>query len=168
VQHIKSGAKGFGNLKPYSIFADMGVIHDEATASVIRRHCRERNHCAVIEYSERMKCLVFHTLLCPGGVVYERKIANDFRGKCETKYQVYFIQAVPDGLIKIGKANCVHTRLKELRCASPNELKLLATIEDDDPKAEAKLHKRFAPHRIRGEWFHPAPELLDFIKGLQS
>lgn len=32
---------------------------------------------------------------------------------------------------------------------------------------EEDLHRRFAEHRIRGEWFHPADEILAFIEGLR-
>ena len=74
---------------------------------------------------------------------------------------IYFIQDTA-GNIKIGHANDVKGRFRSLQTAHATKLHLLATIPGnvDD---ERKLHKRFAAHRLGGEWFRPAPELLALI-----
>jgi hypothetical protein len=77
---------------------------------------------------------------------------------------VYFIRAVTVGLIKIGKADCVHTRFRTLRANSPDTLQLLGCIASENGNGlERELHKRFAEHQSHGEWFRPAPALLEFI-----
>lgn len=77
---------------------------------------------------------------------------------------VYFVQAETLGLIKIGAASTVGSRLCNLQVGSPNRLKLLAVMFSENALLlEAELHGRFAKHRAHGEWFRPVPELLAFI-----
>ena len=48
---------------------------------------------------------------------------------------------------------------------SPYTIDLVAYFWSLDPEEEeAKLHRLFDEHRIRGEWFNPAPHLLELIK----
>jgi hypothetical protein len=68
-----------------------------------------------------------------------------------------------DGAIKIGMSMNINARMASLRTVAPVEL--LAS-HDGGREAERKMHKRFAAHRLDGEWFSPAPELLDHIAGL--
>lgn len=78
--------------------------------------------------------------------------------------EVYFIEAVGTGRIKIGVANCARSRLKHLDGPCPVELRLLGVLPTDKAGAlEKELHARFAEHRVKGEWFAAAPELLAFI-----
>lgn len=72
---------------------------------------------------------------------------------------VYYAEG--DGLIKIGVTRNVVERLTCLR------LRLLAS-EPGDFAVEAERHKTFAAHRAHGEWFHPAPELVEHIERLAS
>lgn len=80
---------------------------------------------------------------------------------------IYFIQAGDAGPIKIGfTSGCPLDRMANLQTGSPDELRLVAhargTQED-----ERELHKRFAHLRMRGEWFQPKSELVEFIRGIQ-
>lgn len=75
---------------------------------------------------------------------------------------VYFIQAGEDGPVKIGTAEDVAARLSELQTGSPAPLQLLGYVSGGRAD-EQMLHRRFAALRMRGEWFSPAPELIDFI-----
>ncbi len=76
-----------------------------------------------------------------------------------TEY-TYFIQ---DGLgnIKIGKSNNPEKRLKVLQYSNSSKLILLLTINDI---SEWDSHIKFTKYYIRGEWFKPAKELLEFIE----
>ena len=76
---------------------------------------------------------------------------------------IYFLQDRAKLYIKIGFSESVPSRVASLRTASPNELVLLATCEGDRD-AEAALHRQFAPYREVGEWFRPAPELIQHIQ----
>ena len=71
---------------------------------------------------------------------------------------VYFVQVGESGPIKIGKTNDVSARIRSLQTAQAEELRLIATISVDE-WPEWKLHQLFAEHRLRGEWFEPAPVL---------
>ncbi len=71
------------------------------------------------------------------------------------KAYVYFIS---DGkYIKIGKANNVECRVKELQCGNPNKLKVVSRItcasSQDAFTVEKFFHKELADHNVRGEWF---------------
>jgi hypothetical protein len=54
-------------------------------------------------------------------------------------------------------------RLVQLQAATEKTLELLGytlgTVED-----EHELHTRFAAHRVRGEWFQPAQEILTYFQ----
>lgn len=76
---------------------------------------------------------------------------------------IYFIESGWLGPIKIGfTAGPVAARVRGLSTAHHRELTVLLTMEGDTV-VERELHHRFADHRMRGEWFHPAPDLLSFI-----
>ena len=79
---------------------------------------------------------------------------------------IYFIQVGDDGPIKIGYASRVSTRIGALQVSNPAPLRLLASTrgELDD---EARVHRKFAEHRLRGEWFSPVPEILAFCETLE-
>ena len=79
---------------------------------------------------------------------------------------VYFIQTAT-GQIKIGKACDVKARLKGLQTSHPVRLELLATTEGGKEQ-ERRYHKRFADHRLHGEWFEPHPDILAEIERLNA
>jgi hypothetical protein len=67
---------------------------------------------------------------------------------------IYFIS---DGdSTKIGKANNVFVRLKELQTGNPRRLIIIAIYpcsKRDTTVEENKFHKKFENKKIRGEWF---------------
>lgn len=78
--------------------------------------------------------------------------------------RVYFVQPAAGGLVKIGVAADVKSRLATLQTGSPVPLRVLAVLPGGGQAAEAELHERFAHLRSHGEWFEPAPELLAYIR----
>lgn len=83
------------------------------------------------------------------------------------KHRVYFVQS-ESGLVKIGYCRDMRYRMYGIRHATKGAVKLLATIGEGLPgdaarKLERHLHGRFAAHRVEGEWFLPAPEIMRFI-----
>ena len=78
--------------------------------------------------------------------------------------KTYFIQGVKTGLIKIGKTSrTVKERCGVLQVGSPDKLRILGEVASD---IEDKCHALFAHLSKHGEWFRPAPELLEFIDKL--
>jgi hypothetical protein len=82
---------------------------------------------------------------------------------------VYLVGADPagSGPVKIGHTCNLPVRLRMLQCGSPSPLLLIAERRFDT-KAEAKLLERqlrqgFVAHRLHGEWFSPAPEVLECL-----
>lgn len=74
-----------------------------------------------------------------------------------------YVYAITDGTyIKIGVAQKPPTRLKQLSTGSAKRLVILGWFDGGFTK-EAELHKRFNKVRDNGEWFHPTPELIDFL-----
>lgn len=76
---------------------------------------------------------------------------------------VYFVQGGESGLIKIGFARNVASRLVKMRVDSPVPLVLMVAIEGD-LTIERELHQRFSDDRALGEWFRPSEALLSFIR----
>ncbi len=81
---------------------------------------------------------------------------------------VYFIQASKTKHIKIGTTRgSAKERMASLQTGSPVKLKLLAEI-DGDARTEAALHRLFAADRVRGEWFNPSDDLLNYLERLDA
>lgn len=81
---------------------------------------------------------------------------------------VYFIQAGESGPIKIGfTERPVAHRLSNLQTASADELRALVCVSGTR-QHESDLHFRFRDHHIRGEWFKPAADLLEYIASLRE
>ncbi len=76
----------------------------------------------------------------------------------EQTCRVYFIEAVGTGLVKIGYAGNVDSRLTALLTASAHPLKLLGTMKGG-PILEGELHLQLAEHRSHGEWFRRCDRL---------
>jgi hypothetical protein len=82
----------------------------------------------------------------------------------KSEASVYFAQK-SDGLIKIGFANDVDARMKQISAMAGSELTVLATTDGGERK-EKSLHKRFQSAKCHGEWFHPTSEVLSFVDEL--
>lgn len=86
---------------------------------------------------------------------------------------VYFISA--GRRIKIGQSLNPELRVKSIRGGSvqmpkgldPSRARLLAT-EPGGQAREQELHRQFAHLRVAGEWFDNAPELKEYISGLNQ
>lgn len=81
---------------------------------------------------------------------------------------VYFIQDGERGPVKIGLSKQPTQRLQKLQTGNPREL-LLRHVIPGDRAVEHGLHQRFAPARIRREWFggrEYLPIILAFAGGL--
>lgn len=75
---------------------------------------------------------------------------------------VYFVQCGVVGPIKIGSAGDVTRRVAALQTGTPERLRVIARAPGVGVEGERELHRRFAHRRIRGEWFRPSPDLLNF------
>lgn len=67
------------------------------------------------------------------------------------------------GSIKIGMSKHARVRLGELQMGFPYDLHLLATIEGAI-RVERTVQHLFSHAHIRGEWFRPVDELLEYVK----
>lgn len=75
---------------------------------------------------------------------------------------IYFIEAGKGGPVKIGRANYVATRLRDMQVGNHEQLTVLATFEGV-PCNEKGLHELFRDNNIRGEWFERTEALEDAI-----
>lgn len=75
---------------------------------------------------------------------------------------VYLIQCVETGRVKIGWSTNLGQRLVDLQTASPSELILRGVVPNSTKKDESKLHIRCERYHVRGEWF--TSEALDDIE----
>ncbi len=81
---------------------------------------------------------------------------------------IYFIQSEATNHIKIGftESDDASVRLATLQTGNANRLRLLGTIPGT-LEDEKNLHRLFAAHRVSGEWFEPAPEVLAAVVAIQ-
>jgi hypothetical protein len=76
---------------------------------------------------------------------------------------MYAIQAGEDGPIKLGVSKNPAQRLKTIQTGHAAELRGLAAWRCLSEE-ERMVHDGYRHACIRGEWFHPVPELLRYIK----
>jgi len=79
---------------------------------------------------------------------------------------VYMIQPLDTHVVKIGKSDNPAKRLNQLQDAHFLKLSIIRLF-GGGLKEEARLLRRFAKHRIRGEWFNLVPEMLGDV-GLEE
>jgi hypothetical protein len=79
---------------------------------------------------------------------------------------VYFVQAA-SGPVKIGWTKDIRERLKMLQANNFDTLTCLGAAEGSTTD-EAQFHRRFGKHLIRGEWFQPAPEILEAARSVRQ
>jgi hypothetical protein len=93
----------------------------------------------------------------------ERSHREEMKAAKRAAARVYFIQQDGgDRLVKIG-TTCrpVEVRLRELQAGQPHPLVILAHAPGGRYD-EGRLHDRFGPHRVTGEWFRPDAALLGY------
>jgi hypothetical protein len=86
------------------------------------------------------------------------------RYRAVVKQFVYFVGGDVGG-IKIGTAREPSRRLADLQCGSPVRLAILAVVSGTH-ELELEYHRRFAAHRLHGEWFERHPDILAEIERL--
>ena len=74
---------------------------------------------------------------------------------------IYFV-TTDHQFVKIGFATSIAVRMRTLQTGSPRPLHLLLSIGGSF-EDERALHRRFAEHRVQGEWFRLSPALAEFI-----
>ena len=80
---------------------------------------------------------------------------------------VYFIQEENNGLIKIGYSDNPKDRLRSLQVSSPNKLKIIKVVDGNFDR-ERFIHYKFSKFSVRGEWFSPNSELVEYINNLED
>lgn len=85
----------------------------------------------------------------------------------KTMAGVYFIQAGTDGPVKIGRSSDIGGRFDELQCANYEELYIRLICCPANPTQSTELerwfHSFWAADCLRGEWFDPNDDLLEWI-----
>lgn len=74
---------------------------------------------------------------------------------------IYFLQA-PNGEIKIGYTHNIVQRQRAIESKMHIKCSLLA-VRDGGRDEERAAHQMFAAHRLHGEWFSPASDVLAFV-----
>lgn len=90
-------------------------------------------------------------------------IARYRRRKSPVGY-IYFVAAGKH--VKIGFARNVKSRIADIQVGHHEKLKLLH-MEKGTMQDEAVFHALFSGLRYRGEWFHNAGDLADYIRDSQ-
>lgn len=88
------------------------------------------------------------------------------------RYYVYFMQTATVGAIKLGIAWNIGYRFTSIQTGNHEKVSLVGWISFPDKalarKAERALHIRFASHLLRGEWFHPHKDVIQYIRDLRA
>jgi hypothetical protein len=74
---------------------------------------------------------------------------------------VYFIRAGENGPVKIGHGNVPEQRLDAMQTGNHEILRIIRLMPGS-MRIEALVHARFAPLKIRGEWYQYSDEMLTF------
>jgi len=107
------------------------------------------------------KKLVAQVMVLTGPVITGRPIRTKPRPTPQSSKGVVYFVLFGDR-IKIGFTTSMETRMRVI----PHD-KILATMPGTI-STERQMHKRFKEHRVNGEWFTPAPELMEFIGTLSQ
>jgi hypothetical protein len=91
---------------------------------------------------------------------------RNIQARRDGKSYVYFI-AGDDTPIKIGFSSQPHERLAILQTAHWTKLSIVAMAEGT-LSDESAFHRRFANHRLHGEWFDRHPDILAEIDRLNG
>lgn len=79
---------------------------------------------------------------------------------------IYFLQSWGGGPIKIGICRIKpEDRIRTLQTGNPEPLRCIGLTYGLRAR-EKEIHQRFQKYRIRGEWFDPAEEILEFVRQL--
>ena len=105
---------------------------------------------------------------CFDGTTQAAKASKAAKPACPPQQTalVYFVGA-DHGPVKIGHSRNITERLKDIQWGSPHKIHLLA-VAPGGQRAEARYHKRFFRHRLHGEWFERAPEIVREIDRLRT
>lgn len=80
---------------------------------------------------------------------------------------VYFIECSGTRAIKIGIAVDVEKRLATLQTGNPSPMSVIAVVPGARAN-ELRLHMRFRPERLRGEWFRGDGDLRQFVDRIRA
>lgn len=95
------------------------------------------------------------------GQVFDRyELGMHYKG-VDPDGEVYFVEAGP--FVKIGYSRKSTKRFTELQTSCPYEIKLLGFVRGSIGY-ERRLHRIFAKHHARGEWFHLSDDLRKSIQ----
>lgn len=102
------------------------------------------------------------TFLTAIGDSYDHEWNN--RAEIATDERVYVIRC--GRFVKIGTSRNVAERLRALQTGNAERVELVGVLYGGN-HLEGTLHRRFARHHVRGEWFtlRVLPDLLDMIRG---
>lgn len=79
----------------------------------------------------------------------------------DDNYDTYFLAWPVVNMVKIGKSTKPAWRMANLMQGMPGRGDAWGVIHPGNHEEE--YHKRFADARGDGEWFHPTPELIEFM-----
>lgn len=143
------------------------AVYDDARDAVVDLHMVQRQIDVLNEissYGEADPAAAIHEAMTVDLLVY-KQMRDSF---------VYFIEA--EGFIKIGYSRDPIIRLGQIRrgqsVAAPEGISTsaarLLAVEQGDRSTEKSLHKRFAEHRVAGEWFEKNDRLAHYIKSIAT
>lgn len=91
----------------------------------------------------------------------------DMGAKYRRDRVVYFIATASGSAIKIGVTGDLAKRLITLRAGHHEPLDVVAVLPADWT-TERTVHGYFQASRVRGEWFRPTGDILEFIRLLNE
>lgn len=143
---------------------------DEVTTAILEGSCdiQEMTNIAVMAsvVLNKWACIERDCALRAYNAIQHHRASSEPDEKLRS--WVYFIQRGESGPIKIGTAMNVDKRLTQLQCGNAEHLRVLFAGKTSDGLREVDLHKKFHRLRMKGEWFKPERELLEFVECLAT
>jgi hypothetical protein len=116
--------------------------------------------------AQRRKALAaaFKSHRCLPALNLPDELPQDFSGG---DAWIYFLQGDDGGPIKIGFSyRDPRSRRDAVQTGYPfGELRIVGLMRGP-MQTERLLHRRFSSAAMRGEWFHPTPPVLEFVRSL--
>lgn len=141
---------------------ERGLVWDRAARLPWKMVC-DKLHC------DRTVAWRMYTLALMKMVALERGLqwrpGADSVEECAPK--IYAIQGEMTQSVKIGWSFEPEKRLMSLQTGAPEKLKILGTCYGAMTQERA-IHAHLAPHRLSGEWFAPAPLVMEAVEKIIS
>lgn len=178
IERIAWDEQPLGQVSDATIARALGVSpntvrkrRDERGIPPVNDQSEARARAASIEWDtvglgERTDYAIAQDVGVSATTVYRHRLQRGIAAGDDATALVYAIENPATLAVKVGLSAFPAWRCRKLSWQIGMELTLLG-VEEGGAERERELHESFAPWRTMGEWFEPAPLVMDWVRGLR-